>query len=254
MATPIESAAATRVSAAPETSSVLERILAILDVVRASGSSISITDLAAYTQLPKSTVSRLVAALVEQRYLTRTEQRVALGLRLFELGSRASLPRLLRAVAAPVVRDLSEATGERVGLWIYHGTDMVSVAVVPGRLPMLSTRVGARSPALTTASGKAFLAFCSDERVVDHVSGHLRGRDADRFRTELDEVRESSVALDRGVAYPGIVAVASPLISSDRVVLGAISIAGPSGSMDADSVAPLVYAAGATLSRRLAAA
>jgi DNA-binding IclR family transcriptional regulator len=131
---------------------------------------------------------------------------------------------------------------------------MVSVAVVPGRLPMLSTRVGARSPALTTASGKAFLAFCSDERVVDHVSGHLRGRDADRFRTELDEVRESSVALDRGVAYPGIVAVASPLISSDRVVLGAISIAGPSGSMDADSVAPLVYAAGATLSRRLAAA
>ena len=239
---------------APETASVLERILAILDGVRESGLSVSITDLAARTQLPKSTVSRLVAALVEQRYLTRTEHGVALGLRLFELGSRASVPRRLRALAAPVVRDLWEATGERVGLWVYHGTDMVSVAVVPGRLPMLPSRAGTRSPALTTASGKAFLAFCSDERIVGQVSGHLRDEAAEQFRTELGEVRTSSVALDPGVAYPGIVAVASPLISADRMVIGAISIAGPNGSMDADLVTPLVQAAGATLSRRLSAA
>ena len=179
-----------RHAAAPETASVLERILAILDVVRESGPSISITDLAARTHLPKSTVSRLVAALVEQRYLARTEHRVALGLRLFELGSRASVPRQLRAVAAPIVRDLWEATGERVGLWVYHGTDMVSVAVIPGRLPMLPSRAGTRSPALTTASGKAFLAFCSDERIVDHVSGHLRDDAAEQFRTELSEVRD----------------------------------------------------------------
>jgi IclR family transcriptional regulator, acetate operon repressor len=243
-----------RYTAVPETASVLERILAILDVVRESGPSISITDLAARTHLPKSTVSRLVAALVEQRYLARTEHRVALGLRLFELGSRASIPRQLRAVAAPIARDLWEATGERVGLWVYHGTDMVSVAVIPGRLPMLPSRAGTRSPALTTASGKAFLAFCSDERIVDHVSGHLRDDAAEQFRTELSEVRASSVALDPGVADPGIVAVASPLISSNRMVVGAISVAGPSGSMDADLVTPLVHAAGATLSRRLAAA
>jgi DNA-binding IclR family transcriptional regulator len=243
-----------RSTAAPEAASVLDRILAILDVVRESGLSISITDLAVRTQLPKSTVSRLVAALVEQRYLSRTEHGVTLGLRLFELGSRASVPRRLRALAAPVVRDLYEATGERVGLWVHHGTDMVSVAVVPGRLPMLPSRAGTRSPALTTASGKAFLAFCCDERIVDQVSGHLRDEAAARFRTELGEVRTSSVALDPGVAYPGIVAVASPLIATDRVVIGAISIAGPNGSMDADLVTPLVQAAGATLSRRLSAA
>src|SRR5688572_1818084 len=74
-------------------SSVLERMNAILSAVRESGGSASISDLALQTDLPKSTVSRLVAALVEQRYLERVADGVTLGLRLFELGARASVPR-----------------------------------------------------------------------------------------------------------------------------------------------------------------
>ena len=80
--------------------SVLGRIIAILDAVKESGGSISITDLAMRTGLPKSTVSRLVAELTGQRYLERAEDGVTLGLRLFELGARASLPRGLARRAA----------------------------------------------------------------------------------------------------------------------------------------------------------
>jgi IclR family transcriptional regulator, acetate operon repressor len=237
-----------------EATSVLERIIAILDAVKESGGSISITELAMRTAMPKSTVSRLVAGLAEQRYLEHTEEGVTLGLRLFELGARASLPRRLIAAAAPVIRNLWDVTGERVGLWVHQGTDMVSIAAVPGRLPMLSTRAGTRSPALTTASGKAYLAFCADQRVVDRVSAPLVDDAADRFRVELSQVRASVVATDMEVAYPGILAVATPVLSADRVVLGAISIAGPSGAMDPERLAPLVRAAGATLTRRLTAA
>ena len=43
--------------------SVLDRIIAILDAVKESGGSITITELAARTAMPKSTVSRLVAEL-----------------------------------------------------------------------------------------------------------------------------------------------------------------------------------------------
>ena len=234
--------------------SVLDRIIDILDAVRESRGSISITELAARTALPKSTVSRLVAAMIQQRYLERTEDGVTLGLRLFELGARASVPRRLIAAAAPVIKNLWDLTGERVGLWVHQGTDMVSIAAVPGRLPMLSTRAGMRSPALTTASGKAYLAFCADQSVVDRVSAPLIDDAADHFRDELSQVRASVVATDREVSYPGILAVASPVLSADHVVLAAISIAGPSGAMDPESVAPLVRAAGVTLSRRLAAA
>jgi IclR family acetate operon transcriptional repressor len=220
--------------------SVLDRIVAILDAVKESGGSISITELAMRTGLPKSTVSRLVAELTGQR--------------LFELGARASLPRRLLTAAAPVIRKLRDVTGERIGLWVQQGTDMVSIAAVAGRLPMLPTRAGMHSPALTTASGKAYLAFCSDQGIVDRVSAPLIDDAAQHFREELTHVRASLVAMDTAVSYPGILAVASPVLSGDHVVLGAISIAGPSGAMDPDRVTPLVRAAGTNVSRRLTAA
>lgn len=234
--------------------SVLDRIVAILDAVKESGGSITITELAVTTGVPKSTVSRLVAELTAQRYLERTDEGVMLGMRLFELGARASLPRRLLAAAAPVIRNLRDVTGERVGLWVQHGTDMVSIAAVAGRLPMLPTRAGMRSPALTTASGKAYLAFCADQGVVNRVSAPLIDDAADHFRVELSRVRASVVAMDMEVSYPGILAVASPVLSAAHVVLGAISIAGPSGGMDPERVAPLVRAAGKAVTRRLAAA
>lgn len=234
--------------------SVLDRIIAILDAVKDSAGALSVTDVAVRTGLPKSTVSRLVAELIAQRYLERTEDGVALGLRLFELGTRASIPRRLIGAAAPVIRQLREVTGERVGLWVQQGTDMVSIAAVAGRLPMLPTRAGMRSPALTTASGKAYLAFCADQGVVDRVSAPLADAAADHFRDELLHVRSAVVAMDMEESYPGILAVASPVLSADRVVVGAISVAGPSGGMDPDRVAPLVRAAGTSVSRRLTAA
>ena len=234
--------------------SVLGRLIAILDAVKESDRPSSITDLALRTALPKSTVSRMVGELTAQRYLERSDDGVVLGLRLFELGARASLPRRLLAAAAPVIRNLRDATGERVGLWVQQGTDMVSLAAVAGRLPMLPTRAGMRSPALTTASGKAYLAFCADQGVVNRISAPLVPEAASDFRAELSHVRTAVVAMDIEVSYPGIAAVASPVMSRDRVVLGAISIAGPSDGMDLRSVAPLVRAAGTTVTRRLVAA
>lgn len=234
--------------------SVLQRIIAILDAVKESGGPLSVTEIALRTGMPKSTVSRLAAALTEQRYLERTDEGVTLGLRLFELGARASLPRRVLAAAAPVMKKLSELTGERVGLWVHQGDDMVSLATMAGRLPELPTRVGMRSPALTTASGKAFLAFCVDQRIVERVSASLHDDAIAHFRDELTRVRASVVATDPGESYPGISAVASPVLAADQVVLGALSVAGPSGSMDPDRVAPLVRAAGASLTRRLTAA
>jgi IclR family transcriptional regulator, acetate operon repressor len=234
--------------------SVLDRIIAILDAVKVSGGSVTITELAAQTAVPKSTVSRLVGELTVQRYLERTEEGVTLGLRLFELGARASLPRRLLAAAAPVIRNLRDITGERVGLWVQQGTDMVSIAAVAGRLPMLPTCAGMRSPALTTASGKAYLAFCQDEGIVNRVSASLPDGAADHFRDELSHVRASVLATDMEVSYPGILAIATPVLSADRIVLGAMSVAGPSGAMDPERVAPLVRAAGTTVTRRLTAA
>ncbi|HWL78306.1 IclR family transcriptional regulator [Microbacterium sp.] len=234
--------------------SVLDRILAVLDAVKTAGGPTTVSDITARTGIPKSTAARLVSDLVERGYLARDRNGITLGLRLFELGSLATQPRRLLSVAAPVVRDLSQHTGERVGLWVQQGTDMVSLAAVPGRLPMLPARAGVRSPALTTASGKAYLAFCEDPHIVERVAAPLHDGDADRFYDELTAVRSVSSATDPGQSYRGVLAVASPILGAEQRVVGAISIAGPADSMRAADVEPLVRGAAISLTRRLAAA
>ncbi|MGO1769952.1 MAG: IclR family transcriptional regulator domain-containing protein, partial [Microbacterium sp.] len=119
---------------------------------------------------------------------------------------------------------------------------------------MLPTKAGMRSPALTTASGKAFLAFCGDQAVVDRVSAPLVPRAAERFYDELLSVRTETIATDPGESYAGVTAIASPLIGRDGGVVGSLSLAGPSDGMQADQVAPLVRAASISLARRLSAA
>lgn len=231
---------------------VLDRILAILETVRESHGSSTITQLALATGIPKSTVSRLVADLVRQRYLMRDEGGVVIGLRLFELGARASTPRRLSVAALPVLAELSNATGEHLNVAVQEGCDMLSVISVRGRLRPVPSRAGIRVPSVTTALGKAVLAFTSDESVLRGVMDGLDQPTRRSFEHELAVVRAESFAIDRCDTFPGVVGVASPILSPERLPVAAISVAGPVSDMDPNRMVPLVRHAALALTRRLA--
>lgn len=233
--------------------SVLDRILAVLETVRESHGSTTITQLALTTGIPKSTVSRIVGDLVRQRYLARIEGGVVIGLRLFELGARASTPRRLSVAALPVLAELYNATGEHLNVAVQEGCDMLSVVSVRGRLRPVPSRAGVRVPSLTTALGKAVLAFTSDESVLRGVMTGLDPHTRHRFERELVAVRAESVAIDRCETFKGVVGVASPILSPERTPVAAISVAGPVTDMDPDRMVPLVRHAALALTHRLAA-
>ncbi|AWB86178.1 IclR family transcriptional regulator [Mycetocola zhujimingii] len=232
--------------------SVLDRIIAILEAVRESEGSTSITRIAVATGTPKSTVSRLVRDLVRQRYLARTDDGVVIGLRLFELGARASGPRRLSLAAVPVLAELFNATGEHLNVAVQDGRDMVSVISVQGRLRPAPSRAGVRVPSATTALGKAVLAFSNDESELGHIWMGLDRSARAAWERELACVRTSSVAIDRCGTFPGVVGVASPVLSPQRQPVAAISVAGPVADMDPQRMAPLVRHAARLLSQRLA--
>jgi IclR family acetate operon transcriptional repressor len=237
-------------SAEPVT--VLDRIVVILEAVRDHGGAASVTQLAKATGIPKSTASRTVSELVHLRYLDRTETGVVIGLRLFELGSLASVPRSLSAAARPVLAELYNATGEHLNVAVRDGGDMVSVLSVRGRLQPAPSHVGVRVPASTTALGKAVLAFTVDQAVVRGVTPGLDARARHELEDELGMVRTRAVAVDLGETFPGVVGVASPILRADQTPVAAISVAGPESEMDAERMMPLVRHAAIALTRRLA--
>lgn len=231
---------------------MLDRIIAILEVVRESHGSTTITQVALATGIPKSTVSRLVGDLVRQRYLTRTKNGVAIGLRLFELGARASTPRRLSVAALPVLAELFNATGEHLNVAVQEGRDMLSVISVRGRLRPAPSRAGVRVPSVTTALGKAVLAFTEDEGVLRAIMAGLDPRGRHMLERELTGVRSCAVAIDRCETFPGVIGVASPILSPERCPVAAISVAGPAVDMDPNRMAPLVRHAALALTHRLA--
>lgn len=231
--------------------SVLDRVIAILEAVREAHGSTTITRLAAATGIPKSTVSRIVADLVRQRYLSSSQGGVTIGIRLFQLGSRASAPRLLRLAALPVLAELYSATGEHLNVAVQEGGDMLSVISVRGRLRPAPSRPGVRVPSATSALGKAVLAFGHDQSVLRQITAGFDAHALATFERELAGIRASAVAIDRCATFPGVVGVASPILSADRRPVAAISIAGPVADMDPDRMVPLVRKAALVLTQRL---
>ena len=98
------------------------------------------------------------------------ENRFRLGLKLYELGSRAVEQIDLRARVHPWFRRLSAQVGETIHLGVLQKTTVVYLDKVEpnNRRTWLSSRIGASNPVYCTAMGKAMLAFLPEEAGCRH--------------------------------------------------------------------------------------
>jgi IclR family acetate operon transcriptional repressor len=237
---------------------VLDRVTSILEAFDDDDRGLGISELALRAGLPKSTVSRLVATLVRQRYLERDGKRISLGLRLFELGQLAEQPRELRLAAHPVMADLRNRTGANVHLAIRDGDEMVCIAAMRGRgSAPLTARIGGRLPLHATALGKAVLAHSGAADVDAVLSSALVPWtphtivDADRLRSQLAAIRRGDLAVEAGEFFAGVCCLASPVFSPAGLLVAAISVSASAQDLDADGAVPAVRAAASALTQRL---
>ncbi|MFC8683503.1 IclR family transcriptional regulator [Microbacterium ureisolvens] len=238
---------------------VLDRMTAILEAFDEDDRGLGLSELAVRAGLPKSTVSRLVATLVRQRYLERDGRRIHLGLRLFELGQLAEQPRELRIAALPVMAEVRNRTGENVHLAIRDGAEMVCLAAMRGRSGTpLAVRTGGRLAAHATALGKAVLAHASpddvDAVVTPGLAAFTRATVVDpmRLRQQLAAIRSGAPAVETQEFAADVCAVASPVVAPAGGVVAAISVSGTAEAFDLERWSAAVDAAALALTHRLA--
>ena len=149
--------------------SVVRRLAAVLDAFGAGDAYLGVNEIARRTQLPKSTVSRLVKEMQEAGFLERKAEKVGLGLQMFEWGERATRRRSVREVALPFMADLREATRQTIHLAVLDGTEVVYVEILHREdAPRLPSKVGGRLPAHATGVGKALLS-ASEPAVIEQA-------------------------------------------------------------------------------------
>lgn len=238
--------------------SVLDRVTAVFEAFGEHDEGLGVSELARRANLPKSTVSRIVADLVWQRFLERDGDKLYLGIRLFELGQTVQRPRELRTLALPVMTDLRNLTGHTVHLAVLEGGDIVFLAIVRGwPTPKPLGRVGGRLPAHATALGKAILATSTRDVVESVVNGGLERRtprticEPAALLRELTETRRSGTATEWEECTTGRACVASAVLGRGAVPMAAISVAGSVEELSSDRLASAVRAAARTLSRRI---
>src|SRR5258707_2792861 len=144
---------------------------------------IGISDLAKRLGLAKSTVHRLASTLLQAGILEQNsgDGKYHLGLALVQLGAMVRRKMDFTMEARPFLRTLMEKTGETVHLAILDHDSILYIITHESKQALrMGSKVGTRVPELSTAGGKALLAFQSEED-IDRIIG--RGHPVSPQRT-----------------------------------------------------------------------
>ncbi len=225
------------VSKSPYQVQVLDRALAILDELSAEGPDLSLGEISEKLQLHKSTAHRLIMVLERHKLIERNSVngRYRLGLKLFELGTRAVSQLDLRERARPFLERLVLETSETVHLCILDDSEVVYLdKVEPSRSVRMATSVGRRNPAHCTAVGKAIMAYLPDAKVEAIVRKEgMRPMTSNtitsllELKRELGAIRERGYAIDNEEIEEGVRCVGCVVRNFSGEPVAAISISGP---------------------------
>lgn len=201
---------------------VIARAAAVLRVLKDDNDGLSLGQIARRVGLARSTVQRIVGALVAERLVMSLPNKR--GLRLGpEIQALAEASRLDIANATrPYLVDLSEKTGETVDLAAFRADHMAFIdqIVGPHRLRAVAT-VGEAFPLTTTANGKACLALLDYATIEVLATRELRssGRGIQalaNFMREIDAVRILGYATEIDEHTDGISAVGAAFTTQDN--------------------------------------
>jgi DNA-binding IclR family transcriptional regulator len=238
------------------------RLVAVLEAFDGDHDRLTLSEVSRRAHIPLTSTHRLVAELLARRILERDDTgQLSIGLRLWELASRAPRTVGLRELALPFLEDLYEATHENVQLAVRDGSELVFVERIAGRGAVnVRTQVGLRFTLPATGVGLVLLAY-ADTEIQDTV---LAGRltqftpytivDPRRLRRALAEVRRIGVAISDRQVTDDALSVAAPIRDRTGEVVAAVSLVVAADTAMPAALIPVVAAAARGISRAVAAA
>ncbi|MEY9211854.1 IclR family transcriptional regulator [Thermobifida halotolerans] len=237
--------------------SVFSRVVRILEAFGPERPVLGVAELSRRTGLSLATTSRLVSELVEHGWLERgPDRRLTVGMRLWEVASRASPALGLREAAMPVLEDVHAVVGHHTQLSVLEGREVLFVERLsaPGAVINV-TRVAGRLPVNASSSGLVLLAHAPAAVQEEVLAGPLESytphtpTGPGKLRALLAEVRRTGVAVCPGFIDERATGVAVPIRLDGRVV-AAVSVIVPNDG-GAHAQIPLLQAAARGIARAM---
>ncbi|HEY4840162.1 MAG TPA: IclR family transcriptional regulator [Candidatus Acidoferrales bacterium] len=225
---------------------VMDRALAILDVLGAANTDSSLPELCVALNLHKSTLHRLMMVLESHRLVDKNPDtgRYRLGLKLFELGSKAIASLDLRELALPHLTRVQHETEETVNFAMMDKGEVLYIAKIePKRNLRIAAHVGHRFPAYCTSLGKAMLAELPEAEVDAILSGcEMKARTPNTItspvilKEELRMIRSRGYAIDDEENDEGARCIGVAVRNQYGNPVAAISASGPASRVTKSEV------------------
>jgi IclR family transcriptional regulator, blcABC operon repressor len=191
------------------------RAAAILDVLSENAAvALGPSELARRLGLPKSSIANICGALADVGMLRRVGTGFALGRRLAELGGAYLSAVDMVQEFYEASRRLPTGSEETVQLAVLDGLEVTYLARHDGRQPVrLTSQIGRRLPATSTATGKAALASLDVRELERRLAGVTTlpastpraHRTVEALLADIDEVRSRGYSFDDEEMMEGVV-------------------------------------------------
>ena len=230
--------------------SMTERIVRVLDTFSAERTVQTATEIAHRAELPSSSAHRIVGDLITAGLLERDEDnRVRLGMRLWELALRGSSALRLRQAALPHMERVQTLIGEHTQLAVLeHDEALFLERLSHPDAGANITRIAGRLPLHASSSGLVLLAF-ADPAMRDRVlAAPLRAvsgetvTDPEELRSLLASIRRRGHVVAPGSIESVSTGVAVPVRDRGEVV-AALSVVLPRDAATELAITALVDAA-----------
>lgn len=239
--------------------SMVQRVVKLLSVFDGDHPSKSVAEIARRAGLPKTTAHRLIAEMVDERLLSRTEDgEIQLGVRLWELANRASTMTALREAALPFMEDVFAVVQQHTTLGVMDAGEMLYVERLGAHSSAVSiAKIAKRLPLYACSSGMVLLAYSpasvQNEVLALPAKRFTRGTitNAHELRSYLAETRRNGYAVMAGAIVPESTGVAVPIFGANSQIVAALSVIVPTDDVDPMVHVPALRTAARAISREL---
>ncbi|MDO9403373.1 MAG: IclR family transcriptional regulator [Polaromonas sp.] len=221
--------------AAPGGAAAVDRALTLLLAFRAGDVSLTLSALAARTQLYKSTVLRLLASLEHARLVQRLDSGAwTLGSEIARLNAVYAASFSLDRVVLPVLRDLVAATRESAAYHVVQGGARLCLYRVDSPQPVRDhIRAGDVLPMDRGTGGRVLTAFGPPP------SGPVPTKDKNLYA----RIREQGFFSSQGDRLPGVAGISVPVFRQGGPLAAALTLTMPTERYDELHVRKVLAAA-----------
>jgi IclR family pca regulon transcriptional regulator len=147
----------------PEFLEALARGLRVIEAFNRERRQLTLSDIARAVDLPRASVRRTLATLVQLGYAETDDRMFRLTPRILSLASAYLSSNAISGILQPAIERLSQDVNEACSAAVRDGDDVIMIAhATPKRVIDVSAQIGLRLPAIASSLGRVVLAALDD--------------------------------------------------------------------------------------------